>query len=186
MGTASYTKTPQGDGFIFHVTPAPKANAGCMGMFQYILLAGLCAMLVGGFLMSSGNPIMVTFGLIVGIIVFIFIYRWGLKGKSKEEIDRQPTSFTVYPHAIEMSGQKMNKEDIHRLIIRNAYDDPTLIIDYNNPGQRAALARREMHAQVNYVLTLESGGRASALAGGLDEITANGLLTDVSRILGFN
>jgi hypothetical protein len=37
---------------------------------------------------------------------------------------------------------------------------------------------------VSYMLCAESGGRSHTLAGGMNEVTAHGLLTDVSRILG--
>jgi len=35
-------------------------------------------------------------------------------------------------------------------------------------------------------LEVEAGGKGTVLAGGMDETTAFGLLTDVSRVLGFN
>ena len=47
MKTASYNKTPQGDGFLFNVTPAPKTSGGCAGMFLYIALGLLSAFLIG-------------------------------------------------------------------------------------------------------------------------------------------
>jgi hypothetical protein len=37
---------------------------------------------------------------------------------------------------------------------------------------------------VSYMLCAEYGGRSATLAGGMTEVTANGLITDVSRILG--
>ena len=40
-------------------------------------------------------------------------------------------------------------------------------------------------AQIANALTLEGGGKATVLAGGMDEVTAYGLLRDVSRAIGF-
>jgi hypothetical protein len=37
---------------------------------------------------------------------------------------------------------------------------------------------------VSYMLCAEAGGRSTTLAGGMTEVTAHGLMTDVSRILG--
>ncbi len=125
-------------------------------------------------------------GFIAGPVIFVLIIRMGLKGKSLEENNRHPSSFTVYPDGIEMNALKINRDDIHRLIIRNAYEDPTIIIDTNSSSQRAALGRRLTRQQVGYEINIESGGKATLLAGGLDEVTANGLYTDVSRILALN
>lgn len=189
MKTASYTKTPQGDGFLFNVTPAPKTNGGCGGMYLYILLAALCAFMVGGFIASSANrhnSTPATIGIIVGLVIFTLIIRWAFKRDTRPKNHRNPSSFTVYPDRIEMNGQKMSREDIHRLIVVNPFDNSTVLIGRPSMSQSAGLQLREMTEQISYGLNIEAGGRAYQLAGGMDNITANGLLTDVSRILGFS
>ncbi|WP_113662753.1 hypothetical protein [Pedobacter nanyangensis] len=189
MKTAYYTKTPQGDGFLFNVTPAPKTNGGCAGMFLYIALASLGAMLVGGLIGSSYdrfNQAPMIYGIIAGLIVFVLIMRWGLKRDPRPANHRLPSSFAVYPNRIEMNGQKMNKEDIHRVIIRNTQDNSTIVLGPPSLSQSAGLQMGDMIKAISYSLNIESGGRTYQIAGGLDEVTANGLLTDVSRILGFS
>jgi hypothetical protein len=41
-------------------------------------------------------------------------------------------------------------------------------------------------AEISYRLDAEHGGKATTLAGGLNETTAYGLMTDVSNILGLS
>jgi hypothetical protein len=46
----------------------------------------------------------------------------------------------------------------------------------------------EYRARVSRIangLTLEAGGKSTLLAGGMDDTTAYGLLTDVSKVVGF-
>ena len=124
-------------------------------------------------------------GTIIGIVVFILIVRWGLKRDPRPINHRLPSSFLVYPNGIEINGTKMNKNDIHRIIIRNAHDNSVRVLGPPSMSQSAGVAMSEMIQQISYELNIEAGGRAHQLAGGLDEVTANGLLTDVSYILDF-
>jgi hypothetical protein len=47
------------------------------------------------------------------------------------------------------------------------------------------MAYRAKVGQIANGLTLESGGKSILLAGGMDDTTAYGLLTDVGKVIGF-
>jgi hypothetical protein len=102
---------------------------------------------------------------------------------------RTVSRFRVSPQAIELQGRTFSKRDIHRLLLRNGKTshESSLVIVPGQPGAVSAAAR-EQHdarvAQVCYGLTVEAGGKAYLLAGGMDETTAFGLLQEVTRILG--
>jgi hypothetical protein len=53
-------------------------------------------------------------------------------------------------------------------------------------AQAAGLEHRARLATIANALTVESGGKSKILAGGMDKTTAFGLMTDVSKILGFS
>ena len=176
MKTAEYSKTAKGDGFQFHVTPAPKAIGGCAGIFFILLLAFLGAMIL-----SAVNTVVAT-------IVFIGIVAWGfLKMDMRKKNHRHPSSFFVNPDIIEVNGQNISAASIHRLIIRNAYDkSPELQLTGQTipTGVGVGYDIRKMLEQISYSLDVEAGGKAIQLAGGMDDVTANGLFTEVRQILG--
>jgi len=80
------------------------------------------------------------------------------------------------------------KNDIHRLILRNGVTDkdlPGMATYTTSESMAAGMALRARMSLVSNSLNVESGGKSTLLAGGMDETTAYGLLTDVRKILGF-
>lgn len=74
---------------------------------------------------------------------------------------------------------------------RNAYANVPDQYIYAPGAVAVAFANAASHSQslytsVAYKLDVDHGGKATTLAGGMSEVTAHGLMTDVSRILGFN
>jgi hypothetical protein len=178
MKQAEFSKTPQGDGFLFQVTPAPKASGGCVGVIFNLLLAllgGLLCLIVSKFL---------AFVAFIGIAVWAFM-KLDLRKKSH----RKPSSFFVSADAIETGGQRISKTSIHRIIIRNAYDNTPKTQFTGQPvstGVVVGQGLRNTLEQISYSLNVEAGGKATQLAGGMDEVTAYGLFTEVSQILGLS
>ncbi|WP_153798451.1 hypothetical protein [Foetidibacter luteolus] len=177
MKTAEYTTTPKDDGYTFYVTPAPKVIGGCAGIFFILLLAFLGALILSA--VSS----------ILSVIAFIGIAAWCfLKMDMRKKNHRHPSSFSVYPGYIEVNGQKLVRENIHRVIIKNAYDKtPRLHLTGQTVPTGVGIGHdiRNMLEQISYSVDVEAGGKATQLAGGMDDVTANGLLTEVNQILGF-
>ncbi|TDD94125.1 hypothetical protein [Flavobacterium cellulosilyticum] len=176
MKTAEYSKSAKGEGFQFNVTPAPKIIGGCAGIMFILLLAFFVAMILS------------TINTVVGTIAFIGIAAWGfLKMDMRKKNHRRPSSFFVNPEKIEVNGQNISTSSIHRLIIRNAYDkSPNIQLTGQTvpTGVGIGYDIRNMLEQISYSLEVETGGKATQLAGGMDDVTANGLYTDVSQVLG--
>lgn len=178
MKQAEYRKTQKGDGYQFQVTPAPKVLGGCSGIFFILLLAFLGAMLVGA-VVNETLAILVF----VGIAVLAF-----LKLDLRKKNHRNPSTFFVSPNIIEVNGQRIEKSNIHRVVIRNAYDkSPNIQLTGQTvpTGVGVGYDIRKALEQISYSVDIEAGGKATQLAGGMDDVTANGLFTEVSQILGF-
>jgi hypothetical protein len=177
MATAAYNKTATDNGYSFHVTPAPKVRGGCAGIFLILLLSFL-----GYSLFSMVN-------ILLAVIAFAGIAAWAfLKLDLRKKNHRHPSSFFVSPDMIEINGQRISKASIHRVIIRNAYDKTPRIHLTGQPvptGVGMGVDIRNALEQISYSVEVEAKGKAMQLAGGMDEVTANGLWTDVSRILGY-
>lgn len=176
MKQAAYTKTTRGEGYEFQVTPAPKAMGGCAGIFFILLIAFLGALLLSAINMTLGY---VAF---IGIAVLSF-----LKLDLRKKNHRHASSFFVGPDGVEVNGQNIMKSNIHRIIIRNAYDkNPKIQLTGQTvpTGVGIGYDIRNALEQISYSVDIEAGGKATQLAGGMDEVTANGLFTEVGQILG--
>jgi hypothetical protein len=170
---AEYRKSESNGVTTFEVTPAPAPKFGCL------LLLGVVVLLVGLSFMADGGILMMAMG------AFALWYGWTRDLRPKT--DRVPSSFRVTATSVEKDGRTFQTSDIHRLIVRNAITaQETMEIYTDNPNVAAGLEFRALSAKGANALTLESGGKATVLAGGMDHVTAYGLLHDVSRIIGFN
>lgn len=167
---SSYQKSESNGVTTFTVTPAdpPKFIFGLI-MGGFFVLFGL---MLGGF------------GIIVCALAGVLIWFSLTDQRPKEH--RAVTSFRVSPERVEVGGQSFSREDVHRVIIRNGVTGKEVLEHYTTSASAAAgMAHRAHMARVANALTLESGGRATFLAGGMDEVTAYGLLRDVCKVLGF-
>ena len=71
--------------------------------------------------------------------------------------------------------------------MKNGITDKELPIQQwtTNRNEMAGMAHRAKLSTVANSLNVETGGKSTMLAGGMDETTAYGLLTDVSKVLGW-
>ncbi len=140
----------------------------------------------------------------VGVIILIFIlgllsygvlFLLFLVIPIARNMHRKKTSaggeFVVSPAGIEMKGHLLPVEQMHRLVKRNAYANVPDRYIYAPGAVGTAFANAASHSQsiytsVAYKLDVDHGGKATTLAGGMSDITAHGLMTDVSRILGLS
>jgi len=169
---SEYKKRQEGNATVFEVTPAQAPK------FWYLVIFGAVVGL-GGLLAMPGGLAFVAMG------GFAFWYGWTRDLRPKAT--RQAATFKVTPDTIEAGGVTHRKDDIHRLLLKNSITDKELPMEIytTNTNQQAGMAFRAQMSMVANTLNVEMGGKSTAIAGGMDETTAYGLLTDVSRIMGF-
>jgi hypothetical protein len=115
----------------------------------------------------------------------------GLKRDLRRKGYKENATFRVTPETIKAAGKTFKKEDIHRILIRNGISDQEVSASGNiemtvSGAQAAGMMYRARVGAIANGLCVETGGKATIIAGGMDATTAFGLLTDVSRILGFS
>ena len=173
---SEYEKRQDGNSTVFTVTPASAPK------FGYMLFIGVVVTLIG--IGSLGDPGFAIWFLAMG--GFALWYGWSRDQRPKDH--RIPSSFRVGPDFIEGGGRRFAKSDIHRLQLRNGITDqelPGMQVYTNNTNVAAGMAQRAKLSRVANSLTVESAGKATMLAGGMDETTAYGLLHDVCKVLDF-
>jgi hypothetical protein len=173
---SEYQKRQEGGEVVFTVTPASAPK------FGYMIGIGVVVTLIG--LASLSTPGFAIWFLAMG--GFALWYGWSRDQRPKAH--QVPSTFRVGPTFIEAGGRRFPKDDIHRLQLRNGITDQDLpgIQTYtSNANAAAGMAQRARLATVANSLTLEAGGKATMLAGGMDETTAYGLLHEVCRVLDF-
>jgi len=172
--SAEYSKRQEGSMTVFDVTPATPPKFGAA------IGAGAVGSLLGLGMIGSGGIFLLALG---GFAIW-----YGLKRDIRPKGYKDPATFRVTPNAIETGGRTFKKEDIHRLLIGNGITDQEIPFDgirEVSAAQASGMAYRARVGQIANGLTLESGGKSTLLAGGMDGTTAYGLLTDVSKVVGF-
>lgn len=153
--------------------------------------------IIGTLLLACLLPLLVLMcvGIAVVLVAVAFVVGAGYlmqKGKTYTQY-RHPSKFQVTAEGVSISDKFYDKEDIHRIIIRNHVDKyeyiPNVTIRPSNYGTLSGLAARfkikEQLINVSYRVDMETNGTPVALAGGLTEPTAYAVLSDVCKILGF-
>jgi hypothetical protein len=169
---SEYKKTEVGGITTFEVIPAAGPK------YWYIIILGIIAILFG--LMVGGIGLLIML-LIGGGAIWLGWFR-----DPRPKGTHEPMSFKVSPDSLEGGGQTFKKADIHRLIIKNSISDqevPYTVLTTSQGMIQGGLFRAQASKTAN-TLNVETGGKSTLLAGGMDNTTAYGLLTDVTRILG--
>jgi hypothetical protein len=105
---------------------------------------------------------------------------------------RTPAQFRVSKNGIEVAGNTIPKDAIHRVIVRNhvrqAAGDVILVADgHPNSGQQNVVAGMNWAVQklgpISYRVDVEARGVPTTLAGGLTEPTAAAIMSDVNKTL---
>lgn len=189
---SSYRQEPLGpDRVRFIVTPAsaPRSKGAAN------VIAVIFALVVIGTTPAHTNPFLVLMRLGIGIVGAWFVRKW-VNRWFAGKVDRlrfPGGEFVVSPGAIEAADVTITREQLHRLIVRNGVPDiqggavavntGTMFTSMAAGAANDRAVNRARALMVSYMLCAESGGRSHTLAGGMNEVTANGLMTDVSRIL---
>jgi hypothetical protein len=164
---AEYKKSAKGETTEFSVTPASAPK------FWYLIIIGALVFL-GGFLGLG------IFGWLIGGGAVAY----GLLRDQRPKDHKVPMNFSVTPTSVIAGGRTFSKEEIHRLKIANPWFDRAGIDVYTtNSNVAAGMAHGMKLGELCYGLTVETGGKAHLLAGGMDRTTAFGLLSDAAKIL---
>ena len=129
-----------------------------------------------------------------GLIAAGFVYgAMYLLTHSKQATQyRAPAKFRVSKAGIQVNGNNIPTDAIHRVIIRNhvlkAAGDVIVVANPNvNSGQQNTVAGMNWAISklgpISYRVDAEARGVPTTLAGGLTEPTAAAIMSDVSRIL---
>jgi hypothetical protein len=138
--------------------------------------------------------IALSMGIIYGLVAAGFIYgAMYLLTHSKQATQfRTPARFRVSKSGIDVAGNTIPKDAIHRVIIRNhvlkAAGDVIIVADaHPNSGQQNVVSGMNWAISklgpISYRVDAEARGIPTTLAGGLDEPTASAILMDVSKVL---
>jgi hypothetical protein len=171
----------------FTVAPAPIAAP----RFGPLAGAFLGALILGsmGPKNGIGSYVLVAVGGWLGWTAFVRFFRW------RAEKFRTPGgSFIASAEGIETSSGLIARDQLHQLVVRNGVpglDDQVIVVTggslpaaFAADGAIKGAVNRAAVAAVCWNLCAEAGGRSTTLAGGMTDITARGLMTDVSRRLG--
>lgn len=169
---SEYKKTESGGVTVFEVTPAPAPR-----FWVAIIFGGVCV-LVG---LGIGGGWMVFFFVIGTLFLWL-----GWTRDPRPKGTRGPMSFKVTPDSIEGGGRTFKKAEIHRIILKNSMTDEEVpySIETTSPIGAAGMKWRAQTSMIATTLNVETGGKSTVLAAGMDNTTAYGLLTDVGRLLG--
>ena len=170
---SEYHKRQDGAVTVFDVTPASAPK------FMYLVIIGGVIGLIGLGMITSGGIFMIA---MAGLAIW---YGWFRDQRPKDH--KTPSTFRVTSDHIEARGRTFKKDEIHRLILKNGITDKELPVQQwtTNRNEMAGMAHRAKLSTVANSLNVETGGKSIMLAGGMDETTAYGLLTDVSKVLGW-
>jgi hypothetical protein len=133
-------------------------------------------------------------GFIYGVIAAGFCYgAMYLLMHSKQATQyRAPSRFRVSQTGIEVAGNNIPKDAIHRVIVRNhvlkAAGDVIIVADpHPNSGQQNTVAGMNWAVSklgpISYRVDAEARGVPTTLAGGLTEPTAFAIMADVNKVL---
>lgn len=161
------------------------------------IIAAIVAMVVIGTTPAHTPSFLMFLRFVIAVAGFWFVRKWVNKWfASRVDKIRSPGgSFVASPAGLEVSGgATIGREQLHRLIVRNgvpdiqggavAVDTGTMYSSMQAGAANDRAVNRARAMMVSYMLCAESGGRSTTLAGGMNEVTANGLLVDVSRVMG--
>lgn len=133
-------------------------------------------------------------GFIYGVLAAGFVYgAMYLLMHSKQATQyRTPATFRVSKSGIDVAGNNIPKDAIHRVIVRNhvlkAAGDVIIVADaHPNSGQQNVVAGMNWAVSklgpISYRVDAEARGVPTTLAGGLTEPTASAIMMDVNKAL---
>lgn len=223
---ASYSKSVGPDGVTFKIIPASSPDAGfsIARLLLCTIPAWIFAWLVGGVISTTVGSLLAAIGIglngfvmtlyTIPVVVAFFYgwyksYRWFSRWflrKQTEGRHAYDVELLVNTKGVTVVGSKefFHANDIHRFVIKNAFDNTyelpmtgyvaagsamavgTAVAANAMTNAVAAVAnnKRRAMARISYFVTIEAGGVSHKIAGGLTDVCANGVTTDIRRALG--
>ncbi len=206
---AAYEETRHGLQRTFAVTPAPMPKPlmilGLAGLVLGLFAASLGSFLVAFVGAQPGQRPPTVAVLLAAAAVSYMGYRalnWMLSRNAQRY--RESAMIETDGQVVATGNHRFSVAKIHRLVLRNHILDVEITsrrqLVVGGSGMGPALASGALAAgellgglirswgalagELCYRLDLETGGRVYTLAGGLDQITAYGLLVDLSGAVG--
>ena len=188
------------DAYFVNPAPVPKPLMilGFGGIFFPIIAVSLAKHYLG----DHPNAFLVfALAALISCIVYYGV-EWLLRRNAKRY--RSEIKITLNDGSITFGDKSVPKKNITRLVMRNHVleiqpaDEQAFVISrgntYEDTMTSAGLAVsssarsfinnwRNLAGQSSFRIDLESGGKAFVVAGGLDEVTAYGLMSDLAREL---
>jgi hypothetical protein len=175
---AGYDAQQVGDATEISTTPEPVPA-------PWLLIA-----IPGGLLILIALSMSFVYGMIAAGFCYGAMY---LLMHSKQATQyRAPSRFRVSKTGIDVAGNNIPKDAIHRVIVRNhvlkAAGDVIVVADpHPNSGQQNVVAGMNWAVQkpgpISYRVDAEARGVPTTLAGGLTEPTAFAIMADVNKTL---
>jgi hypothetical protein len=144
----------------------------------------------------GGLLVLIAFasGFVYGVVAAGFVYgaMYLLMHSKQATLYRMPAKFRVSKNGIEVGGNTIPKDAIHRVILRNhvlqAAGEVIIVADgHPNSGQQNMVAGMNWAVSklgpISYRVDAEARGVPTTLAGGLTEPTAAAILSDVNKSL---
>jgi len=184
-----YEQQPITDGRVrFSVIPGPPPRPAA---WPWALAAALGA-LVAAAAPVGITPLAVLARAAAGVAIAALpwpLMRW--RSRARERRRSPGGSFVVSRFGIEAAGRRLARRRIRRLLIAHAERDVLEALRIGRDPLHASAGGPPSVAQAlgvpadaRYLLRAEADDGAWTLAGGMTRATAQGLLADVSRILG--
>ena len=126
-------------------------------------------------------PLLILWGInfALGFIMTILLGVWIYFIQNNKNVTRwrERMEFTLNDKGVQLGNKFYNKDDIHRIIIRNHMNEkyifiPEQISRQNPVATQKGLKLREKLTAVSYRVDLESNGTAVTIAGGITEPAA--------------
>jgi hypothetical protein len=173
-------------------------------------LAYFTAGILGSIAMRFIGPsfLLVPLWLGGGVFIWFKFYKglsnWWLRTKVKEHEENSAELLVNSTGIADLRNKQLfAREDIHRLVMKNRFDSSVdlpmsnMVVAGNamtvgsmavgnaihNGVAALANAKRRADAAVAYQVTVEAGGKSHVLVGGLTEVCAFGLMTEIDRAL---
>jgi len=213
QATSTYSKIVTPENTQFRVTPALSPTAGFSILRGIVCLIPAWIItkiaLIPLYMLVGQEHLFSTTAVAIGTLFLCYKFdtilkRWILKRENKVrcaydiEINANNAGLNVPSTKL-----TVRRPDMHRLVIKNTYDKHlempmsqviaagspvmvgsavaanamtnTLAISYNN--------KIKALSEVSYLVTVEAGGVSHIIAGGLTEVCAYGLMTDIDHAL---
>lgn len=194
---SSFTAREESDGQIrFDVHPAHRQDFTIpASIFIGLMMAAIVGVVTGIMVALHGSPLLLLLSPVAGIGFALAVLHKNADRREHASDRRIYVSGAAinYPNpANDFALTMVQVGAIDRLRIQQSLANKTLVQFTSGApgdavrqmGERARAKRMNWFADHSYMVEVHAAGKRHVLAGGMDEITANGLMQAISRKLG--